>query len=380
MTQARRKVLFLFPFPSLGGGGAQRVFSTLLRHLDRKRFDLHLALLRPERCANDEIPRDVTVHDLGASRTRYTITKIAALVRTLKPQIVISTLGHMNIALLLSKRMGLLPRRTRILIRESTTPSVFLKQGTGHPRIWSFLYRWLYKQADAVICLSDAMAKDLAENFNVPRKKLVRIFNPVDTTLIRQMAQTGGNPYRDEGPHLVAAGRFYREKGFDLLIQGLPRVLASFPRASLTLLGSGPLESELRLQAERLSVEYAVSFPGMQQNPWRYLANADLVIVPSRYDGLPNVPLEALALGTPVLATDCPGAIREIKENNDRVTLVTPENPEALAEGIVEALKRPRIMAQAPADLKKFSVAQSVEQYMALFELGGPHNDQAVSA
>jgi glycosyltransferase involved in cell wall biosynthesis len=337
----RRRVLFLFPFPSLGGsGGAQRVFSTLLRYLERERFELHLALLHPGEAEDDDIPDDVTVHDLGVKRARYTIPRIARLVRRLKPDTVLSTLGHMNIALLLSKWM--LPRKTRILIRESTTPSVFLRQGTGYPRTWTVLYRWLYKRADMVIALSDTMMKDLAENFRVPPEKLVRIYNPVDVEMIRRLAQLQGSPFSSAGPNLVAAGRFVRDKGFDLLIDALPQVLACFPQARLALPGDGPLECELKEQVRSLGIGDAVTFPGMQKNPWRYFHHAHLVVVPSRFDGLANVPLEALALGTPVIATDCPGAIREIRASDERVVLVSPDDPTALAEGIVSALRQPK--------------------------------------
>jgi glycosyltransferase involved in cell wall biosynthesis len=368
MSEKRRRVLFLFPYSSLGGGGgAQRVFSTLLRHLDRDRFDLHLALLRPKRSQDDEIPVDVTVHDLGANRTRYAVPLIAKLVRKVRPDTVISTLGHMNIALLLSKCLGLLPRETRVLIRESTTPSAFLKQGTGHPRTWTTLYRWLYKRADAVICLSDSMLEDLAGNFKVPREKLVRIYNPVDTATFQQHAEVGGSPFEDGDPHLVAAGRFFREKGFDLLIDAMPRVLASFPKSRLTLLGDGPLETELKAQAKRLTVDHAVMFPGLQPNPWRYYRNARLVIVPSRYDGLPNVPLEALALGTRVVATDCPGGIREIASADGEITLVPPEDPKALADGIISALTLPKIDCERKGYQDRFSLQNALEQYSALF-------------
>jgi glycosyltransferase involved in cell wall biosynthesis len=353
-------VLFLFPYDCLGGGGAQRVFSIVLKHLDRELFDLHLGLLRPRRGPEDEIPGDVTVHDLGVKRTRYTVFGIGALVRKLKPDTVISTLGHMNISLLLAKRLGLLPADTRVLVRESTTPSVFLKKGTGYPRTWTALYRWLYPQADAIICLSDAMKNDLAQKFSVPLHKLVKIYNPIDAVRIQDLARSGGTPFQSAGPNLVAAGRFYREKGFDLILEALPYVLASYPGAQLTLLGDGPCETSLRAQAEALGVQHVVSFPGMQHNPWRYFFHADLVVVPSRYDGLPNVPLEALALGVPVVATDCPGAIREI-EGSPAIRLVAPEDPGALANGILSALSDSG--KRTASSIAKFNLEHAVRQY-----------------
>lgn len=374
MTATRRRVLFLFPFPALGGGGgAQRVLSTLLRHLDRDRFELHLALLRLRRSEADDIPEGVVIHNLDFARVRYALPGLVALIRNVKPDVVLSTVGHMNLGLLACRR--LLPRSTRILIGESTTLGVYLQQVTTHPALWTALYRLLYKHADAIICLSNAMQHELARNFSVPPEKLIRIYNPLDVERIQSLARLGGTPYVGSGPNLVAAGRFVREKGIDLLLDAMPRVRACVPGATLTLLGEGPLEPALKVQAQILDIRRAVSFPGVQTNPWRYFRHANLVIVPSRVDGLPYVALEALAVGTPVVATDCPGAIREIVDGNNGILLVSPDSPASLAEGIVSVLNRPRLACEHVAQLGKFSLQRSIEQYSALFE-GLPCGEQ----
>jgi len=368
MEPTPKRVLFMFPFPSLGGGGgAQRVLSTLLRHLDRERFELHLVLLQAMRGEGDDIPAGVIVHSLDYSRVRYAMLALVRLIHKVRPDSVLSNIGHMNVALLLCRPF--LPRATRVFIGESTTLSVYLKQATRYPQIWAAMYRWLYKHADKVVCLSDAMKKELAEDFAVPPEKLVRIYNPLDVEMVRRFAQLDGNPYAGTGPHLVAAGRFVREKGNDLILDAMPGVLAAFPQARLTLLGEGPLEDALKQQAKKLGIHGAVSFPGLQQNPWRYFWHADLVIVPSRFDGLPYVSVEALAVGTPVVATDCPGAIREVRDCDERISLVAPEDPRALAEGIVSALAKPKSQSAIPAQLGKFSLQNAVEGYSKL--LGG---------
>src|SRR5262249_55821969 len=293
--------------------------------------------------------------------------------RKIRPDVVLSNVGHMNLALLACR--PLLPRSLRILIGESTTLGIYLRQVTRHPGVWTALYRRLYKDADTVICLSGAMQQELAEDFSVPREKLVRIYNPLDVERIRRLAGLGGNPYTGPGPNLVAAGRFVREKGIDLLLDAMPRVRACVPQVTLTLLGEGPLEPALREQARKLCLCDAIRFYGVQVNPWRYFRHADLVIVPSRVDGLPYVPLEALAVGTPVVATDCPGAIREIVDGNNGILLVSPDSPASLAEGIVSVLNRPRLACEHVAQLGKFSLQRSIEQYSALFE-GLPCGEQ----
>src|SRR5260370_38299311 len=99
MSLGRKKILLLIP--SLAGGGAERVFSILLHHLDRTRFELHLAVLQTKGAYMADIPRDVTVHDLKVFRVRYALPSIARLVWRLRPQTVLSTLGHLNLALIL---------------------------------------------------------------------------------------------------------------------------------------------------------------------------------------------------------------------------------------------------------------------------------------
>jgi glycosyltransferase involved in cell wall biosynthesis len=362
----RRKVLFVFPFPSLGGGGgAQRVPSTLLHHLDHGQYEFHLALLRAKRGEGDGIPPGVVVHNLEYGRVRYALPGLVKLVYRVKPDVVFSNICHINLALLLVRPS--FPRNTRVVIGESTTLSAYLQQATSYPRMWSVLYRWFYKRADKITCLSDAIKKDLAEQFTIPQEKLIRIYNPLNLEMVRASSQLGGNPFTNEGPHLVAAGRFVREKGIDLLLDAMPHVLASIPQARVTLLGDGPLEEELKQQAQRLGVYENVDFAGLQQNPWRYFRHADLVIVPSRLDGLPYVAVEALAVGTPMVATDCPGGIRELTDESKWIVLAPPEDPKALAKAIVARLNEPESNFGPPVQLAKFGLQQAVDEYSKLF-------------
>jgi len=162
-----------------------------------------------------------------------------------------------------------------------------------------------------------------------------------------------------------------RQKGFDVLLDAMPAVVARIPSACLWVLGEGPLESELKQQAERLRLKQSVRFSGFQENPWPYFKHADLIVLSSRYEGLPNVVLESLALGTPVVATDCPGGVREIQQAGNPITLATPESPAALAEAIIAALMQPqntnRCSGGDRSALQEFDLQHIVEQYSRLF-------------
>lgn len=306
-----KKVLLILP--SLRGGGAERVMVTLLKYLDRNKFDLHLALISKEGPYLAEVPDDVPVYDLEAKRVRYAFIPMLKLIRQLKPDIVFSTLGHLNIALIMLKI--LMPSHTRLIVREANTVSEIVKL-SSKPWLWKFFYKTMYKRADLIVCQSDYMKQDLIENFKVPEQKAIRIYNPVDIDTIRKKANLGENPFLHSptSPNIVAIGRLVYQKGFDRLLQAMPQLLKEKPNAKLWILGEGPLEEELKEQCIRLGIVEKVEFVGFQKNPYVWLKHADLFVLSSYYEGLPNVLLEAIACECPVVVVDHPGGTREIMD------------------------------------------------------------------
>jgi glycosyltransferase involved in cell wall biosynthesis len=368
MKSARTRVLFLMP--NLGGGGAERVMVTLLRHLDRACFEPHLALVEAAGPLLKEVPADVPLHDLKTKRVRYAFPGIIRLARKLRPHAIHSAMCELNMAAVLSRPF--LPPGLRLLMREDSSPSAQNAQSRKHPLLWNWLYRKLYPRADKIICVGDYVLNDLAENFGISRSQMARVYNPVDVNMARRLAEAGDNPYCGKGPHLVAAGRLSREKGADVLLDAMPLVRAAISDADLTLLGEGPLKPDLLAQRERLGLNEAVHLVGFQPNPFPYFKHADLFILPSRFEGLPLVVLEALAVGTPVVASDCPGAVREILADCPVARLVPPSDPKALAEGIVSAAglaaKELQPDERLDAFLSRFDVKTLVRDYEEILE------------
>jgi glycosyltransferase involved in cell wall biosynthesis len=308
------------------------VVTVLLKHLDRERFEPVLLLAAGGGPLRSQVPEDVRVLEIGAVRSRAALPGLVREVRRERPDLLFSTLGHLNLLVRLASRF--LPKSTAVVARETNIPSLNL-QASPRPGLFRFLYRRLYRGFDRVICQSTDMLEDLAANFSLPRDKCALIPNPVDVERLRILADEGETAFPAGGINVLACGKLMPQKGFDLLLEAVPGLPEE---ATLTILGEGPLRPGLTQLAEEHKVEHRVRFPGFSDNPYSSMAACDLFVLSSRYEGLPNVVLEALALGAKVAAFDCPGDVREILRDVPGCRLARPEDPRDLARAIMEAL------------------------------------------
>ncbi len=302
-----RRAQVLFVLPNFAGGGAERVALTLLDQLDRTAFAPELAVLDPRGPLRPLVPADVTLHEIGKPRLRRALPALVGLIRRRRPAVVFATQGYLNLALLAAR--PLLPGGTRLALRESNTPSQSLPN-RRHPGLMAWAYRRFYPGADLLFCQHRQTERELHEDFGVPVERIVALPNPVPEAALRAAAAT---PQRAPGPGLrfVSAGRLNRQKGFDRLLArfaGLPA------EAHLTIYGEGPEEKTLKSMIKNLNLESRVTLAGFTDNLPAALAGADACVIPSRWEGLPNVALEALAVGTPVIATPESGGIAELAE------------------------------------------------------------------
>jgi glycosyltransferase involved in cell wall biosynthesis len=326
----------LFVLPSLAGGGAERVVVSLVRYLDRSRFEPHLALLKGFGVYLKDVPEDVPLHDLKTPRVRYAIPALVRVMNGVRPDVAISSLCELNFAMAVVRQ--LLRFRPALLLREDSAPRAQLA-GKHFPALGRVLYSRLYPWADRIICVSDHIIEELAGNFGIPRSKLTRIYNPMDPVEVRRRAEIEPNPYSGCGPQVVAVGRLERAKGFDLLLEAMVLVRRALPTAQLTVVGEGPSRAELEAQQHRLGLAGAVHFVGYKSNPYPFMKHASLLVISSRFEGGSSlVALEALALEKSIVATDCPGGMREVLENCPMSRLVPSGDAGELAAAIVDNL------------------------------------------
>ena len=295
----------VFILPSFAGGGAERVALTLANGLDRSRFVPRLLIFDATGPLKSEIAEDIEVIDLDRPRLRNAVLPLRRVLDRMAPKCVVSMMGYVNLAVLMACRPTL--KATRFIVREANPPQATLN-ALGWPVLARWLYQRYYARADAVICPSRSIYREFIDEYGIPEDLLCVMRNPINTTRYRELAAV---PHRNPGPggRFVAAGRLTEQKGFDRLIEmfaGLP------PDSQLTILGEGPLERVLRDQAEFLEISDRVHFAGYLDNPWSHYAGADAFLLPSRWEGMQNAALEALACGTPVIATPEAGGVDEI--------------------------------------------------------------------
>lgn len=231
--------------------------------------------------------------------------------------------------------------------------------------------RTLFPHADGFVAVAEGVRQDLIRNFSLPAERIVVVHNPLDLKRIRQRACEAVSSARDTdaaGLLIVAVGRLVKLKGFDLLLQAFARL----PRqagARLMILGDGPERRALERLIRELDLGERATLVGRQENPWKYMARADVFVLSSLTEAFPNVIGEALALGRPVLATDCSPGIREFLADSECGLLVPPGDVAALAAGLERLLGEPelrqRLTDSALRRAEAFDLLPTVSRYEA---------------
>ena len=242
---------------------------------------------------------------LGKPRMRDAIAAVARHLQSRRPDLVLSSFGHVTAAL--AAIMAAMRPRPRLVAREPNLPSLSMAGG-GINRWLRLACRLAYPRCDLVIASSHRMAAELEEDYHVLHERLLVLPNPVDEAHIRaRAADTVDAPSCRR--LFVASGRMVPQKGFDRLIAIWPQMRDD---DILVLLGDGTERQRLEQQAASSGLSARVLFRGYEDNPWAWYARANALLVPSRFEGLPNAALEALACGTPVIATPESGGLAEL--------------------------------------------------------------------
>jgi glycosyltransferase involved in cell wall biosynthesis len=339
------RIHILFFVPTLGGGGAEMHLLRIINHLDPQKFRFSLALSRSGGSYESNLPKYVKLHFLNTGKTNSSVIRnirsiapLRQLIQDQKPNILCSIMDHANVVAVLAA--STLPTRPKVILCVQNPPTV------EHQPYWHItnlltlsLIPRLYPQADQIIALSQGVAEDLMTLCPHISNQLDVIYNAGWDSRVLSGAEESihQEDLPANVPLIVACGRLTDQKGFPYLIDALAQVRQVIP-VHLWIIGEGKQRGMLEKQIQQLGLNDCVRLLGFQSNPYKYMAAADIFVLSSLYEGFGNVIVEAMACGTPVIATDCPYGPGEIIENGVNGILVPPANVEAIAEAVIRLL------------------------------------------
>jgi glycosyltransferase involved in cell wall biosynthesis len=365
----RRPIAILIP--SLGGGGAERAMLIFAEYLLHRGQAVDVVVVRASGLLAGGVPRAARTVALERGGVLAAIPSLSAYLRRTRPRALYSTMAHCNLAALLASRLA----RTGVpvVVREAVVPLSGDHATTISGRVIRRLVPRVYPWAHAIVAVSGDVADELLRISPRLRDRLAVLPTPVVTArLLAEAAQPLDDPWFVPGapPVVMGMGRLDPQKDFPTLLRAFARVRTDRP-LRLLVLGAGPERARLQTLARELRVVDDVVLPGFVGNPFPYLARAAVFVLSSRYEGLPNALLQAMALGTPVVSTDCPGGPRDILQDGRYGALVPTGDAAALARVLAATLGSPRRPDAAAYVRERFGAAEACARYLHVLEAPG---------
>jgi glycosyltransferase involved in cell wall biosynthesis len=350
--------------PSLTGGGMERVRLLLAKEFMRRGHTVELVVLSASGELVDQVGENLPIVDLATPRYRGSLWPIARYLREHRPRALLVGLWPLTSIAIAARFLSGVP--TRVVLSDHVDWSQSLEASSAWRtlilRLSSFL---TYRLADGLVGISDGVIKSVSRYSGLPTSRFRRVHNP--PTLAQEPGAQDLPPSwpPGEGPKLITAGRLVEQKDHATLLQALARVREHVP-ARLVILGAGPLHEKLVALSELLGLSDAVALPGFDPYPARWLREADLFVLASRFEGFGNVVVEALSCGVPVVSTDCPTGPAEILDGGRYGTLCRVGDAEGLATAIESALLTPADHEALIARSRAYTLEAPVRQYLEL--------------
>lgn len=333
-----RLALFM---PSFEGGGAERVMISLANEIARRGYVVDLVVLNSIGPYRRYVSEAVRIVSLNAPRARSAGVSLWRYVRSSRPTVVLATLRASILLITLVRWIARL--RTKIVVRQASV----IEDPAGPLEVLRFYLMYLpvfYRKADKFIALSNDVACTMRSRLRVRNKEIRVIHNPafIESNLTDgdlSSATVDGVVRENNVPVIVMIGSLKPQKDYPSFLRAF-RLVRDVVKCRVVILGDGPLRESLESIIRELDLGRDVLLPGFVDDPLSYLMDADLFVHSAKYEGFGNVIVEALSVGLPIVATDCPGGPREILDNGRYGVLVPVGDVERMAEEILSALAR----------------------------------------
>ena len=325
-----------FFLDSLNIGGAEKVAITLANFLHDNGYNITiLTLNKSHNALATKLNPDIRIDSLEVQSTSRAIIPLIKYCRSNKPSYFFVFHYQITLILILIRCFYLIPKMT-LIARCVSTMSRRLTFGKRPFSIWftRLLFHRLYRYSDYIIAQSKGMADDLIENFNIPEKKITVIYNPLSETILQNH-----DNHKERKNYILCVGRLEKVKNFDHVIDIFPNLLKQHPTLQLKIVGDGSYRQEWENLSKQMGLQESVIFEGMKENTHDYYKQAQLTILSSTYEGFPNILVESIALGTPVIAYNCQSGPSEIIKDGLNGFLVNHMDKNDLTDKITMGLK-----------------------------------------
>ena len=341
-----------FILPTLKGGGAEKNTINILNSIDLNSYKASLIVCGGENNYGQLLPQNLNVIYLQKKSVKSAIIDIYKIINRECPDIIFTTSEHLSFFTVLFKHV--FRKKFLSITRVPTLPSNKLAKNLKS-KVVAELGSYSYKFSDIVISQSEQMKEELVNIVNVNASKITVIPNLVNQKQIHQLSILEESNFLKSDYNIVSVGTLSPVKGFDLLIKALPDTIKKIPNLKLHILGEEGInkgyQQYLANLVKNLNLEKQVILHGFKSNPYPFLKDANLFILSSIKEGFPNVVLEALSLGTFVLATNCV-SFNKIIFDCKNGCIVEKNSVEALKNGIIACQQIPK---QNPTILENFN-------------------------
>lgn len=354
------------------GGGIGRVLNHLAHSFADQGIDVHILLSRGWGEFVDDTRRYATLHTLRSTHAWFGIPELVRHLRALKPDAIITDTPRLTHLAARSVRF-VFPSPTLIAVVHSTYSVKFSELPVPKQIRRLRRMRRLYPKVDHCVAVSAGVADDLSEVLGMDRSAIDVIYNPVlpPGGMTIDASTDPLKAFRAPGePVILGMGRMCAAKDFATLIRAFDQVRRHLP-SRLVLFGDGEEREHLQRLVEHLDLTECAHLPGYTPHAYEAMANADVFVLSSRWEGFGNVLVEALAAGTPVVSTDCPNGPKEILDNGRIGCLVPVGDDTALANAVMDTLQTPPNPEELRQAARRFSSCRATSKYLQLVGTGG---------
>ena len=354
------KVKVLCMLPSLQAGGAERILVTFMNNIDRDRFaPIFVALDHGEGPVKEWINDDVEFYALNCGSVKASIFKLRNFIKEHQPDVLFTTMVHSNA---LAIAMKLFFPDLRVIVREAALPSSILNGYGAKGRFCYFIYKYLYPKADIVISNCSQVIDEFKNTLKIKMENHTLLFNPVDTKRI--VSKKIENTENKKIINFLCVGRLSYEKGYDRLVQKIAEKFTPDFEWSLEIIGEGSFRPELEKLINTKNLNHKIKLSGHKQQPWDGISTTSVLLLPSRWEGMPNTVLEGLSCGVPCIAIRDAGGISDIGKHTKGNDLTIVDTMDAFIEAMITIASTKIHEAALPAVFSLPTVMNQFEELL----------------